>query len=55
MGTLLIQILPKLTNVLLKGIVKLSKMFIKKIKQDDEDMEDSDSQDDEIVHKNAGR
>lgn len=37
MGTLLLQFLPSLVNVLIAGIIKLSKLFVSKVSSIKED------------------
>ena len=56
MGTLMLHLLPKMTTVLVRGVVKLAKLFILSIKNAKlEDAEESDEQDgDQHLHRNAG-
>lgn len=70
MGTLMMGLLPSLANVLVNGLIKLSKLFIKQINyikiqngEDEPEIEESDGDESgsdaagegEVVHRNAGR
>ena len=67
LGTLLLDFLPSLVNVLVGGVVKLSKLFIKRvssIKEEDvavleelgeEDPNEEKDGEGQVVHRNAGR
>ena len=51
MGTLLTNYLQKLSEIMVKGVIKLSKKFIQASKDEDENSE-SDN-DDQVVHNKA--
>lgn len=66
MGTLLLGVLPSLVNVLVHGVIKLSKLFIKRVNEiklqhqaEPIELNEEASEDDEeeagTVHRNAGR